>query len=309
MKYLTLLFIIILAYSQSISSENDYSKVKGGYVWMNQYVVDYVDGSPDYDTKRVLASYEYDIEGKLLNIYYYSAKVNNTLHNPDEYESERKYDEHGNTISSVMYMDSLPQKMILSEYFDYVNSVDAKIIDIDKLNNSVEIGGKKYMTGVPVPVPDSEMDTDIAYFADLDEIEDVVEVTADSIVAFDNFELTEETKVLKVEGAQYETLPDRDKFIPVTVRAGTDITELQKNIIYPELARKAGIEGTVYISVWINKNGKPWKPKVIMSDSKMLEQAAINAVMNAVWTPAEQNDKPVGMWVTIPISFSLVDNE
>ena len=167
--------------------------------------------------------------------------------------------------------------------------------------------GTASRAGAPVPVPAAELDQDLAEFADLDEMEDADVIAADSIGEDLDFSLEEEEpiEVAKVEDVKKEELPPRDKFIPVEVKAQTDMNVLKQSITYPEMAKKANIEGSVYISVWIDKNGKPQKPKVLKSDSKMLEEEAIKAVMNAVWTPAVQNNRTVGMWVTIPISFKL----
>ena len=102
-----------------------------------------------------------------------------------------------------------------------------------------------------------------------------------------------------------ENLPPRDQFIPIEIKAQTDMQKLAKTITYPEEAKKKEVEGAVYVSIWVDENGIPQKPKVLKSDSKLLEEEAIRAIMNSVWKPAINDGKPVGMWVTIPISFRL----
>ena len=71
------------------------------------------------------------------------------------------------------------------------------------------------------------------------------------------------------------------------------------------MARKAGIEGKVIVRVLVGKDGKPMKSVVQNSDSQMLDQAAKDAVMKSVFTPAIQNGQPITCWVSIPITFKL----
>jgi len=72
-----------------------------------------------------------------------------------------------------------------------------------------------------------------------------------------------------------------------------------------ELARKAGIEGQVIVRVLVGKDGKPKKAVVQYTDSKMLDKAAVKAVMKQVFTPAIQNGRAITCWVSIPIKFKL----
>jgi TonB family protein len=84
-----------------------------------------------------------------------------------------------------------------------------------------------------------------------------------------------------------------------------DLIELQRNIIYPGMAIKASIEGKVVVEVLVSKTGKPLKCEIVYSDSEMLDEAAINAVMKTNFVPAIQNGINVNCRVTIPISFRL----
>jgi protein TonB len=76
--------------------------------------------------------------------------------------------------------------------------------------------------------------------------------------------------------------------------------------VYPEMARKAGLEGRVVVRVLIDKDGKPQKAQVIKSTGiEAFEEVAIDAVMKSSYSPAIQNGRPVKCWMTIPIKFSL----
>jgi len=74
---------------------------------------------------------------------------------------------------------------------------------------------------------------------------------------------------------------------------------------YPEIALKAGIEGTVYVRVWVTKEGRVKKVEVLSSSSDILSAAAIEAASKWVFTPAIMNNGPVSVWMSIPFKFGI----
>lgn len=74
--------------------------------------------------------------------------------------------------------------------------------------------------------------------------------------------------------------------------------------IYPELARKAGIEGMVVVKVLISTKGDVEKVQVIKSHP-MLDDAAVAAAKQFKFKPGKQRDRFVKVWMTIPFTFKL----
>ncbi len=74
---------------------------------------------------------------------------------------------------------------------------------------------------------------------------------------------------------------------------------------YPELARKAGIEGKVVVEYVVGKDGRVKSARILKSDNEIFNQAALNAVKQYVFKPAMQNDRPVSVRVIQTIVFSL----
>ncbi len=74
---------------------------------------------------------------------------------------------------------------------------------------------------------------------------------------------------------------------------------------YPELARKAGLEGKVIVEYIVGKDGHVKSARVLKSDNEIFNQAALNAVKQYVFKPAMQNDRPVSVRVIQPIVFAL----
>jgi protein TonB len=74
---------------------------------------------------------------------------------------------------------------------------------------------------------------------------------------------------------------------------------------YPELARKAEIEGRVTILVTIDESGRVIRAAVGHSDAEIFNQAAIQAAFEYVFSPAEQNGIPVRATIAIRFKFTL----
>lgn len=81
---------------------------------------------------------------------------------------------------------------------------------------------------------------------------------------------------------------------------------IQRALRYPEIARKAGIEGRVIVQVLVSEKGEVVDTRVIKSlGHSGMDEAAINAIKSVKWKPALQRDKPVKVWVAIPVIFRL----
>ncbi len=74
--------------------------------------------------------------------------------------------------------------------------------------------------------------------------------------------------------------------------------------IYPDLAREAGVDGTGMVQALVGKDGKVHDVRVVKS-IPMLDEAAKLAVRKWVFKPALSNNKPVAVWVGVPVKFSL----
>ena len=75
---------------------------------------------------------------------------------------------------------------------------------------------------------------------------------------------------------------------------------------YPQIARAAGIEGKVFLQIFVGTDGKPRKVLVARSEvTADCDSAAVKAAWTYRFKPALQRDKPVGVWVSMPITFKL----
>lgn len=78
------------------------------------------------------------------------------------------------------------------------------------------------------------------------------------------------------------------------------------NLKYPVSARQAAIEGTVYISFVVEKDGKINEAEIIKGVSGDLDQEALRVIrMLPNWKPGMQLGKPVRVRFVYPIKFKL----
>jgi protein TonB len=75
--------------------------------------------------------------------------------------------------------------------------------------------------------------------------------------------------------------------------------------IYPEIAKKMGIQGRVTVEVTIDAQGKPIQAKVVKSASDVFNEAAIDAVMKYTFKPAMMSTGPVTAKTYIVIDFRM----
>ena len=76
--------------------------------------------------------------------------------------------------------------------------------------------------------------------------------------------------------------------------------------VYPEIAQEAGIEGTVIVQAFINDKGVVEETIILKGvPNTGLDEAAAEAIMRTRFKPAKQRDRPVGVWISIPVHFTL----
>jgi protein TonB len=81
---------------------------------------------------------------------------------------------------------------------------------------------------------------------------------------------------------------------------------IQRNLRYPEIARKAGVEGRVMVHVQIDEKGKVVNTRILQSlGNNGCDEAAVEAIKKVKWKPAMQRDRAVKVWVAIPVVFKL----
>jgi periplasmic protein TonB len=80
---------------------------------------------------------------------------------------------------------------------------------------------------------------------------------------------------------------------------------IQSKIVYPEIAKRAGVEGKVFIKAFVDENGNVQKAEVMKGIGAGCDEAALKAVKTTKFTPGKQRGKPVKVQVAVPVVFRL----
>jgi TonB family protein len=153
-------------------------------------------------------------------------------------------------------------------------------------------GGMKPDVGIPVPVPDPRPNTDTTVSPNRGYGFDVPGGDQGPLGPG-------EPGVGGYEGSENEPPAD---YVPYE-KAPEAVKQVQPK--YPDLATRAGLEGTVWVKIWVDKEGKPKKAVVQKSDAEIFNQPATEAAMGWIFTPAMMKNGPVSVWVSIPFRFKL----
>lgn len=83
------------------------------------------------------------------------------------------------------------------------------------------------------------------------------------------------------------------------------IEGIQQKIVYPEIAKRAGVQGRVFVKAFVDENGNVNKVELIKGIGAGCDEAAMSAVQQTRFKPGKQRGKPVKVQVTVPVLFKL----
>ncbi|MCS3698247.1 energy transducer TonB [Salinibacter ruber] len=97
---------------------------------------------------------------------------------------------------------------------------------------------------------------------------------------------------------------EKAKKLPGLIGGMKSLRESAKDL-YPEFAKKAGIEGRVIVEFYVDEQGNVQEPMVTRGIHKLLNEAAIEAVKKQEFKPGTQQGEPVRMRISLPVTFRL----
>ena len=97
--------------------------------------------------------------------------------------------------------------------------------------------------------------------------------------------------------------PAPDKFFTVDSLPVPDHKEAP---VYPEEQKNAGIEGSVWVKVLVDRDGPVGKAMLAKeSGVKAFDDAALEAALKCTYRPAWLKGKKVAIWITYEVKFKL----
>lgn len=110
-----------------------------------------------------------------------------------------------------------------------------------------------------------------------------------------------------------EQIADVDEFILIASQMpefsggiSAMMSFLSQNIDYPEIAKQAGISGTVYVGFIVEKDGSLSNVELLRSIGGGCDEEAIRVVkLMPNWKPGMQRGIPVRVKLNLPVKFTL----
>ncbi len=155
----------------------------------------------------------------------------------------------------------------------------------------------------PPPPPPQQQQTVLEIVEDDEEIEEELVMEDMEVDEDTEIEFIEEVEEEFVEEEIFTIVQDMPSF------PGGDaamLSYLGKNIKYPTLAKESGIQGTVYVTFVVEKDGSVSNVKVLRGIGGGCDEEAIRVVKSMPrWTPGKQRGKPVKVQYNLPCRFVL----
>lgn len=83
---------------------------------------------------------------------------------------------------------------------------------------------------------------------------------------------------------------------------------IKQEVKYPKKAKRAGIQGKVYVSFIVEKDGSVTEVSIARGVDPLLDEEAMRAVrLMPKWKPGLMNGTPVRTKFNLPVSFVLKD--
>jgi len=155
----------------------------------------------------------------------------------------------------------------------------------------------------PPPPPPQQQQTVLDIVEDDEDVEEELQMEDTEVDQDTEIEFIEETAEEVVEDEIFTIVQDMPSF---PGGDGAMLSYLGKNIKYPTLAKESGIQGTVYVTFVVEKDGRVSDVKVLRGIGGGCDEEAIRVVKSMPrWTPGKQRGKPVKVQYNLPCRFVL----
>ncbi|MFO7614745.1 MAG: energy transducer TonB [Bacteroidales bacterium] len=142
-------------------------------------------------------------------------------------------------------------------------------------------------------------------------VEDDIEVDDDIMI---NVEADQNTEMQEYIPVSIEEEDDSEGIIFMVVESMPEFPGgeanlykfLAENIKYPQMAKESGIQGRVFVTFVVERDGSVTDVRVIRGIGGGCDEEAIRVVKNMPkWTPGKQRGKAVRVQYNLPVKFTL----
>lgn len=211
------------------------------------------------------------------------------------------YLEIGLVVSLALVLLAFSIKSYDQEEIEQVQTAEVLIDDVD-----VQITDPNEP---PPPPPEPEVQApEFKVVADNVEIKDEFL----PVDAGDNENSAQDSYVAPVDDTPEETVKEEEIFVSVEKMpefpgGETELYKyLNKNLKYPDIAKEQNLQGRVYITFVVEKDGSIANPKVARDIGGGCGEEALRVVRAMPkWTPGKQRTQTVRVQYTLPVIFQL----
>jgi protein TonB len=190
--------------------------------------------------------------------------------------------------------------------FEWKSYDDADLLDLGQVKDDFIEITEVPPTRQPPPTPKIKQ-VEIIEVPDLEEIKEEIAVDLD-------VEITEETEIEEIvfEEPVEEEIVD-EVFTLVEEYPSFDggdlafIKFVQNNLVYPEKARRMGLEGRVFVQFIVEKDGSLTNVIVLKGISGGCNEEAIRVMQNSPkWLAGKQRGRAIRVQMVVPITFKFI---
>lgn len=148
------------------------------------------------------------------------------------------------------------------------------------------------------PAPENAVETIAETMIETDEVpEDQVLVDPGTLI------VSQDSSVRAADSEEEDYLPMHRISVPPVFSE----REIIASLVYPAIALRSGIEGTVYLELFVDRRGEV-KQIIVLRENpsgRGFGEAAVNAFRGLRGTPAEANGVPVAVRYRYPVRFTI----
>lgn len=191
--------------------------------------------------------------------------------------------------------------------FEWKSYDDTDLLKIGQIEDSFIQITEVPITKQPPPPPLKVKQLEIIEIPDEEEIKEEIEIVLD-------VEITEETVIEEIvfeEPVEEELVEEVFTIVeqnPTFI--GGDLAFIkfvQSNLVYPEKARRMGLEGRVFVQFVVEKDGSLTDVAVIKGMMGDCNEEAIRVMQNSPnWVAGKQRGRSVRVQIVIPITFKFI---
>jgi periplasmic protein TonB len=193
--------------------------------------------------------------------------------------------------------------------FEY-KSYDTKIIDIGARQQSEvmeeTVLNTQQNTPPPPPPPQQQVTTVLEIVDNKTEVETnlSIDAEADENTQIETYVAPTQVEETEAQETEIFTVVEDQPGYPGGEEAR--LKYLSENTKYPQMARESQIQGTVYVTFVVEKDGRVRDVRVLRGIGGGCDEEAIRVIQNMPrWNPGKQRGKPVRVQFNLPIKFTL----